>query len=171
MSAPAERGAGQPWYREPMMWLVVAVPTLTVVGGLVTLVLATLGGDPVVRDDFRREGLAIHADPARDAAAVAAGARAVLTFDGGARQLRATVSLRHGRLPARLLVVLSHAARAEFDRMVSLELVDGAYQGRLEPLPGGHWHVEVTPQSRGWRLRGEFAGTPGTVELRATGGR
>lgn len=169
MTAPA--GPARPWYREPLMWFVVAVPALTVAGGLVTLVLATLGRDAVVRDDYRREGLAIYADPARDQAAMAAGARATLSFDAGARRLRAAVSLERGALPGSLLVLLSHATRAEFDRMIALTPVDGGYQGEFDPLPGGRWHVEVTPPGRGWRLRGEFTGTPGQLELRAAGAR
>ncbi len=171
MSARVVSGAGRPWYREPLMWLVVGVPALTVVAGIVTLVLATTGGDVVVRDDLRREGLAIYADPARDAAAAAAGARASLSFDASAGQLRATVSLERSELPDRLLVVLSHEARAELDRMVSLRRVNDAYTGPLEPLPGGRWYVELTPPNRGWRLRGEFAGSQRIVELRNVGGR
>lgn len=153
------------------MWLVVGIPALAVVAGAVTLVLATRGRDTVVRDDFRKEGLAIYADPARDAAAVDAGARATLSFDGPARKLRATVSLERGRLPDSLLVLLSHRARAELDQMVSLRRVRDGYAGTLGALPDGRWSVEVTPPDRGWRLRGEFAGSQAVVELRAAGGR
>lgn len=171
MSTSEDRGPGRPWHREPLMWLVVGVPALTVMGGVATLWLAARGGDTVVRDDFRREGLAIYVDPARDTAAVEAGARATLTFDRDAGQLRAVVGLKRGRLPDSLLLVLSHATRAEFDQMVSLRRANGAYRGRLESLPEGRWYVELTPPSRGWRLRGEFSGAQRTVELQATGGR
>ena len=172
MSAPAGRGPGRPWHREPLMWLVVGVPALTVVAGFATLVLAARGGDTVVRDDFRSDGLALYADPARDAAASAAGARATLAFDAPARQLRATLSLAQGRLPDRLLVLLSHGARAELDRMTTLRrLHGGAYAGTLDALPDGRWAVELTPPDRGWRLRGEFAGPAALVELRAARAR
>lgn len=171
MSIPPGRGPGRPWYREPLMWLVVGVPALTVAGGIATLWLATMGRDVVVRDDFRREGLAIHADPRRDAAAVEAGAHATLTFDRDRAQLTAVVSLRRGQLPDGLLILLSHATRAELDRTVSLRRANGIYRGQLESLPGGRWYVELTPASRGWRLRGEFSGAQRTIELRAPGGR
>lgn len=171
MSMPEGRGPGQPWYHEPLMWLVVGVPALTVMGGIATLLLATKGGDAVVRDDFRREGLAIHADPARDAAAVEAGAQATLTFDRAAGHLSVVVGLKQGQLPDRLLIVLSHATRAELDRRVSLRRANGAYDGRLESLPAGRWCVELMPPSRSWRLRGEFSSTQRSVELRAARGR
>lgn len=38
------------WYQEPLMWLVVAIPALTVVAGFTTLWLATAYPDPVVAE-------------------------------------------------------------------------------------------------------------------------
>ncbi len=38
----------QPWYRYPMVWLVVGGPAVVVVAGIVTAVIAYRGADPVV---------------------------------------------------------------------------------------------------------------------------
>jgi hypothetical protein len=40
----------QPWWREPMLWLVLGGPALVVVASLVTAVIAWRGADPVVTD-------------------------------------------------------------------------------------------------------------------------
>ena len=40
----------QPWWREPMLWLVVGGPALVVVASLATAVIAWRGADPVVSD-------------------------------------------------------------------------------------------------------------------------
>ena len=40
----------QPWWREPMLWLVVGGPALVVVASLATAVIAWRGADPVVTD-------------------------------------------------------------------------------------------------------------------------
>lgn len=45
--APA-REVGQPWWRQPMMWLVVGGPAAVVVAAIVTAVIATRGADPVL---------------------------------------------------------------------------------------------------------------------------
>lgn len=37
-----------PWWREPMMWLVVGGPTVVVVAALITVVIAVRGADPVL---------------------------------------------------------------------------------------------------------------------------
>lgn len=163
---------GRPrWHSVPLMWLVVAVPALAVAGGLVTLFVALRGADVVVRDDFRREGLAIYLDPARDAAAAEAGAQARLEFDRAAHRVRATLTLDGVLPPDRLLLLLSHATRAELDRMIELRNGAGPYEGALEPLPPGHWHLELTPPNRAWRLRGEFHGPQPVVELEAARSR
>ena len=147
------------------MWFVVGLPATVVVAAMFTLFLAARGSDDVVRDDFRKEGLAIYADPARDAAAATAGARATLVIDSAGGRLLATVALERGMLPGTLLVVLSHATRAEFDRMITLQGTDGHYQGSMEALPPGRWYVEITPADRSWRLRGDFRDPATSIEL------
>ena len=165
MSAAQHNGGTRPWYREPLMWFVVGLPATVVVAALFTLFLAVRGSDEVVRDDFRKEGLAIYVDPARDAAAAAAGARATLVIDAGGGRMEATVTLEQGTPPETLLVVLSHATQAEFDRMVELHGAGGHYQGRMEALPPGRWYVELTPPDRSWRLRGDFRDPTAAIEL------
>jgi hypothetical protein len=155
----------RPWYREPLMWLVVTIPALTVVAGLTTVIIAHRTKDAVVADDYRKDGLAINRDPSRDIEAARLGVGAQLTLAGGMLvvSLEATGAAR----PARVVVLLSHATRAELDRMVTLEPIGaGRYGATFGALPAGHWYVEVSPQSRSWRLTGEFVDQPGTLTMR-----
>lgn len=168
MSAPREPGARTAWRSVPLMWFVVGLPLAVVVAAFVTLGIAIRSSDDVVRDDFRKEGLAIYADPARDAAAAEAGARAVLDLDASGT-LSAALTLERGEAPVELLVVLSHATRAEYDQMVPLKLRDGLYTGRARALEPGHWYVEITPPGREWRLKGDFRDAAAGLELVAPG--
>lgn len=168
MSAPQPPGTRTAWRSVPLMWFVVGLPLAVVVAGFVTLAIAIRSSDDVVRDDFRKDGLAIYADPARDAAAAEAGARAVLEVDASGT-LTAALTLLRGEAPGELVVVLSHATRAEYDQMVSLELRDGVYTGRAKALAPGHWYVEVTPPGREWRLKGDFRDSAAGLALAAPG--
>ncbi len=47
MSRKSPDGA-TPWYRYPMVWLVIGGPAIVVVAGIVTAVIAYRGADPVV---------------------------------------------------------------------------------------------------------------------------
>jgi hypothetical protein len=40
-----------PWWREPIMWLVVGGPAAVVVAGVATAAIAMHGADPVIRAD------------------------------------------------------------------------------------------------------------------------
>jgi len=160
-----DAGRSRPWYREPMVWLVILLPAAAVAAALASVVTAFVTRDAVVADEYRKEGLAINRDPTRDLAAQRAGVSAAITLEGGMLNVR----LAPGRAPAprELVVIFSHATRAEQDRLVTLGAgANGAYAAPLPALAAGHWYVEVSPGDRSWRLAGEFVDTPGTLTLR-----
>jgi len=168
MPPRADRGPAapaRPWYREPMLWLVIALPALAVAGAIASVVTAFATRDSVVADEFRKEGLAINRDPARDLAARRLGVSATLTAGDGLWSVRLAPGA--AAPPAQLVVVLSHATRAELDRLVTLRAgADGSYQAPLEALAPGHWYLELSPADRSWRLTGEFVDRVGTLTLR-----
>ncbi len=156
----------RPWHREPMVWLIITLPLSAVIAGLSTVVIAHHGSDPVVADEFRREGLAVLHDPTRDQAAMRLGVSADLDIADS----RLIVRLESGRAarPGHVVVVLSHATRAQFDRLITLALLpDGRYGAPLPALAAGHWHLELSPADRAWRLTGEFIDSPHALHLMA----
>lgn len=44
-----EGRAATPWWRIPMMWVVIAGPVAVVLAGIVTTIIALRGADPVVQ--------------------------------------------------------------------------------------------------------------------------
>ena len=64
MNDPVSRSAdGEPWWRFPMLWMVMALPGAVVVASFVTLWLALRTPDPVVGADGRRPGLELAKQP------------------------------------------------------------------------------------------------------------
>ncbi len=60
-NTPADTGEGaQPWWKFPLVWMVIAGPAIVVVAGFATLWLAIRMPDPVVADDYYRQGLEIN---------------------------------------------------------------------------------------------------------------
>lgn len=45
----------EPWYRNPWVWLVIAIPSLTVVGCIFTIYLALANPEHLVSDDSVEE--------------------------------------------------------------------------------------------------------------------
>ena len=56
---PGEPDSG-PWWRHPLMWLVVGGPALVVVAGLATAWIAWSDPDPIVEPDYYRKGMEIN---------------------------------------------------------------------------------------------------------------
>ena len=52
--------AAAPWWKFGHVWLVLAGPAIVVVAGIVTLVIATRGADPVVDPDYYQKGVNIN---------------------------------------------------------------------------------------------------------------
>ena len=49
-----------PWWKFPHVWMVVAGPAIVVVAGFVTLYLAISRPDPLVSEDYYKEGMEIN---------------------------------------------------------------------------------------------------------------
>jgi hypothetical protein len=64
-TAASSLPVARPWWREPMMWLVLGGPLVVVVAAIVTGFIAWHGADPVVTD---LPAQAIHADPSKEPA-------------------------------------------------------------------------------------------------------
>ena len=55
-----EAVASKPWWRFPLLWMVLAGPAAVVVASFVTLWLVVRAPDPVVAVDYYRQGIEIN---------------------------------------------------------------------------------------------------------------
>lgn len=153
------------WYREPMVWLLIALPLSAVIGGFITLVLAVRTDDGLVVDDYYRRGKEINLVLERDRAARAHGLHGRAVFDAERRVVRITLAARDAQvLPAQIDLDLWHATRRGFDRQLRLvRQLDGVYAAPWSPdLVQGHWHVQLSGGD--WRLLGSVF-VPGAAEI------
>lgn len=157
-----------PWYRQPLVWMIILIPLSAVVGGMVTLYLAATTQDGLVEDDYYWRGKAINRVLRRDQWALAHHLRGQLQRqrDGG----ELVLYLQSGpdvELPASLDLDMRYATRALEDQVITLERrAPGTYAGHLPAnLHIGKWYSQV--QTDQWRLVGiihmpEFS----SIELR-----
>ena len=80
---------GRPWYREPWPWILMSGPFAVVVAGLVTAWIAVANDDPLVVDNYYKEGLAINRVLERDHVAAQGGYRAELMLSQDRARVRA----------------------------------------------------------------------------------
>lgn len=146
----------RPWYREPMVWLLIAIPSAAVVMGTVIIVLSIKHQDGLVVDDYYRRGLEINRSLERDrnAARHGLGGEVDLLAAQGALALQMTAG-QGFEFPHRLRLELYHGTRQGMDTSVELRrLQGGSYTGRLPPLAAGRWTLQL--QYGDWRLLGDL---------------
>jgi hypothetical protein len=174
---PTDDG-NRPWYRHRWPWLLAIAPLAAFFGGMFTLWLAVTTSDPLVVDDYYREGRAINQQLARDRLATSLGLRATLTFapEGGttdepAARIAVRLAAERGSgWPAQLRLLVVHATRAQSDLEYALE---HAGEGRYlagGPMPAaGRWLVQIEDPGRTWRLVApSVTHFDAPLELRAT---
>ena len=143
-----------PWHREPLVWMVLAIPAAAVVVGAVMLVLANVTWDGLVSDDYYRRGMEINRSLARDAEATRLGIRASVAFPAPGI-VEARITDVDGAVPASdgnpLHLHLARAARAGDDvRATMTRDAAGTWRGTLPAMAPGKWYLELGNEQ--WRL-------------------
>ena len=168
-SRPTARDSSRssPWHREPLVWMVLAIPATAVVVGAVMLVLANITWDGLVADDYYRRGMEINRSLARDAEAARLGLRATVSFPApGVVEVR--LAGKEGAVAAsgseRLHLHFARAARAGTDIRVPMTRdATGTCRGALPAMAPGKWYVELGNEQ--WRLTASVRMPVSTGEL------
>ena len=154
----------RPWYREPLVWLLIAFPLIAVVAGFATYYLAYTTSDGLVVDDYYQKGKEINKSLARDHAALQYGLSAKLRHDEAMHEVIVDLTTSTGRvLPKQLDLRWLHATRSGFDKNQPLiRTSDGSYRATIPELAPGHWYVQLEAQD--WRLQGSLH-VPGEIQI------
>ena len=155
MSDPGSKETHGSNWRNPVLWLVVGLPLMSIVAGVGRVIIASAsGGSDAVSDPVRRMSQIQTADLGADQAAGKLGLSAVLRVeDGIVEVLPATGSFAHD---APLLLVLEHPTRRAED--IALELPAQGPGWRIEQAvdPDHDWVVHLRPTDGAWRLQGRL---------------
>lgn len=146
------------WYRQPLVWMVIAIPLSSVIMGVVILVLAITTYDGLVTDDYYKQGLQINRLMERDAVAERLGLSSEVLVGAGGDVIEVRLE-GDGDFVAPEVVDLRlfHATRPGLDRHLVLRREStGHYLSRRPDLAQGRWYLQLNADD--WRLRGEFEG-------------
>lgn len=159
-----------PWFRQPWVWVLIAIPGSAVVGGIVMLSLSIWSYDGLVVDDYYRKGLAINRTLARDHVAAEYELSSHVQLNRISGSLRASLNASDAFVAPQVLhLSLFHATRAGFDQDILLERLSAdSYVGALPSLVPGHWYVQLAADN--WRLLGSLR-APSDSEVHITAKR
>lgn len=141
--------------REPMVWLVIALPLAAVLAGVWMMVLSSRGGSiDSVPDNVQRTGQIQTTDLGPDERAAQLKLGAVLQSEEGMlRVFPAGGDFRRGE-PLRLHLL--HPYEAEADRVVTLVPDATGWWAEFELDPGHDWNLQLGDEAGTWRLRGRL---------------
>jgi hypothetical protein len=159
--------AALPWYRFFWPWFIAMLLTASVVGGIITVVIAFRNQDSLVDDRYYQAGNAINRRLAAEANAEQLGIRASLTIDELTGEVFIALDGDLEAIPERLALELSHATQATRDAAVTLTKTGANhFYGQLEAPLAGRYYARLQPsdapdETRGngveeWRLQREI---------------
>lgn len=145
----------QPFWKMPIMWLVIGLPLASVVAGVSLVIIATRsGGTDVVSEDVRRVSQIQTTDLGPDAQAHSLGLSAVLRADEGVLEVIPATGEFDRDAPLR--VVLQHPSRGSEDLALELAPSDTGWRLQQSIDQGHDWIVELAPADGSWRLQGRL---------------
>ena len=155
ISMMTTREAKNPWYREPWVWLMIALPMSAVIGGMITIYLAVSTSDGLVVDDYYKRGKAINMDLARDEAAARYQLRATIDLDLRDNLMQLQLQSAADSLPKVLTFSVLHPTQPGRDQLIELRHAgDGMYYGDIDEIARGHWYLQLAADD--WRLSGKM---------------
>lgn len=153
----------KPWYKQLWPWVLIAIPVITALKAVHTIVIMQQHSPDLVVDDYYKEGRAINMQLAkyREAALrnlaatiLIAGNKAVVRFAGNSvLQGKVHLDFYHPTLAARDFALDAHR---------SGELL---YVAELPLSPTGKWQLVVSDASKEWKLRATLT-LPAATEIK-----
>lgn len=141
-------------FREPMVWLVAVIPVLTIVGGIVTMRLASANG-PLASapETVSRSGQMQLSDLGPDERALDMNLRAVLSQKSPGRWVFSEWP-DASPPPATLMIV--HPNQQERDLTISLTDPNHVLEFAPDAMPWSMCEFRLQDEHGGWRLVGKF---------------
>ncbi len=148
-----------PWYKQPLVWMIIAIPSSAVIAGFATFYLAVTTDDGLVADDYYKQGLSINRKIAREDAAKDLRLIAEIDVDTDTGFIK--VKFNKGKIesyPATLLLTLKHATQQQRDKQLTLQhgIADEYVGAVADGIQEGVWHFELTSEldekASDWRL-------------------
>lgn len=161
-----------PWYRQLWPWLLLSLPLAALIAGLFTFWLAAHTANPLVVDDYYREGKAINQSLARTERAAALQWQADLFFTESQSTSPLLALSLHSPLanpatvwPNQLALHLIHPTQVQHDQRLLLQHMGaGQYQARwtdtsqslqelLTATANTHWKIQLEDIQKTWRMQ------------------
>ena len=152
------------WRKNPVMWLVIGLPLLSIVAGVGLVVIASsAGGSDAVSDPVRRVSQIQTTDLGPDEAAAARKLSAIVQIRADHVELVPVTGEFAGASP--LVLTLAHPTEAAKDTTLTLARDTAGWTAPAQIDTSHDWNVQLTTQDGLWRIRGRLQKDTQAVRL------
>lgn len=144
----------RPFWREPMMWLVIGLPLASVVAGVILVGLATRDSSDAVGDVVQRTAQIQVSDLSPDARARDLGLSAIIRVDEGYVEVLPVTGQFDRAQPLR--IVLRHPSLAASDLELRAAPAENGWRAEAAVGLDNDWKLELMPEGLPWRLQGRL---------------
>lgn len=141
-------------WSNPVMWLVVGLPLLSMVFGIGLVVVANRDSDDAIVDKVQRTAQIQVADLGPDALAAQRGLSAVVRVGKGAIEVIPVKGEFDRGAPLKLSLL--HPAHSSDDRVLTLAPTDTGWRVQQDVDLGNEWNVRLEPADGRWRILGRL---------------
>ena len=147
-----------PWYKQPLVWMLIAIPFSAVVMGVIIIYLAITTDDGLVAEDYYKKGLTINRQLAKEQVAESLQLTAVIDVEADTGFIRAAFNKgQMSEYPPQLQLAFKHATKQQLDVFIILQKgIDNNYVGSIaNGVQQGVWHIELNNADEvaaQWRL-------------------
>jgi len=136
----------KPWYREPWLWFILAPLITVVIASTVMVTIAIYSQDDVISDNYYREGRMLAQEFTSERYAKSIDLSGDIKFDMDVGEVLLTLNKASESNNIELLI--SHPAKAEFDKTLSFRhLVGATYAAELSEALQGRWYLRLVAKS------------------------
>lgn len=152
MNTEVSPNSPRPWFREPWVWLLIALPASAVLGGIITIWIAVESDDGLVEDDYYKHGLEINRKLDRDKAAILYGLVVNLAISEGQNNIQISLDANDKFVsPSSIKLSFLHPTMKGQDRVMVLQSTGkNIYAGPVPSLIQGNWYLQI--EADDWRL-------------------
>jgi len=148
-----------PWFKQPLVWMLIAIPFSAIVMGVIIIYLAVTTDDGLVAEDYYKKGLTINRQIAKEVAATDFRLQVVIDVDVDTGYIQAKFDKgQMSDYPSQLQLALRHASKEQNDVFVILQKgIGNNYVGSIaDGVQHGVWHIELSnladETTTPWRL-------------------
>ena len=142
-----------PWYKQFWPWYLMFLPASVVVAGVATAIIATTHRDPMVVDNYYKEGLAINRVLSQQQRAAELGLLAHTEYNTATGRLEIKIDNRLIDDITYLNLSFVHATLADLDKVIVLQKgKQGIFAATIKNIDAGRWNLFLEPANKQWRL-------------------